>query len=130
MGVIVLVYLIKLSLYQHLCCIVSLIVSFCSIKSPIFAVLSIFLHAFSVFDLSVICTPNGKTAEPEYYRRARPKKEWVLVRGAALIPSAALIRGFTIGIPVRSPPRGRCVGVGVASHPSCFSPHFLLANFS
>ena len=33
--------LIKLSPYQHLCCIVSLIVSFCSIKSPIFAV---FIH--------------------------------------------------------------------------------------
>ena len=38
--------------------------------------LSIFLHAFSVFDrdLSVICT-NGKTAEPEYYRRAAKAKE-------------------------------------------------------
>ena len=30
--------LITLSPYQRLCCIVSLIVSFCSIKSPIFAV--------------------------------------------------------------------------------------------
>ena len=30
----------------------------------------------SVFDLTVICTPNGKTAEPEYSRRAdrKPKK--------------------------------------------------------
>ena len=39
--------------------------------------LSIFLHAFSVFDrdLSVICTPNGKTAEPEYYKRAAKAKE-------------------------------------------------------
>ena len=32
---------IELSPYQHLCCIVSLIASFCSIKSPIFAV---FIH--------------------------------------------------------------------------------------
>ena len=29
----------------------------------------------SVFDLSVICTPNGKTAEPEYYRRAAKAEE-------------------------------------------------------
>ena len=36
-----------------------------------------FLHAFSVFDrdLSVIYTPNGKTAEPGYYRRAAKAKE-------------------------------------------------------
>ena len=36
--------------------------------------LSIFLHAFSVFDLSVICSPNGKTAEPEYYRQIENRK--------------------------------------------------------
>ena len=30
----------------------------------------------SVFDLSVyICNPNGKTAEPEYYRRVAKAKE-------------------------------------------------------
>ena len=29
----------------------------------------------SFFDLSVICTPNVKTAEPEYYRRAAKAKE-------------------------------------------------------
>ena len=68
--------LIKLSPYQHLCCIMSLMASFCTKKSPTFAgFLSIFLHAFSVFDLSVIYTPNGKTAEPEYYRRAAKTKE-------------------------------------------------------
>ena len=39
--------------------------------------LSMFFHAFSVFDrdLSVIYTPNGKTAEPESYRRAAKVKE-------------------------------------------------------
>ena len=63
--------LIKLSPYQHLCCIMFLIASFCSIKSPIFAV---FIHISPCF-LSVICTPNGKTAEPEYYRRAAKAKE-------------------------------------------------------
>ena len=30
---------------------------------------------FSDFDLSVIFTANGKTAEPEYYRRAAKAKE-------------------------------------------------------
>ena len=44
-------------------------------KIPI--IYRLFLHAFSVFDrdLSVIYTPNGKTAEPEYYRRAAKAKE-------------------------------------------------------
>ena len=39
--------------------------------------LSIFIpefpHAFSVFDL--FCSPNGMTAEPEYYRREAKAKE-------------------------------------------------------
>ena len=34
-----------------------------------------FFMFISVFDLSVICTPNGKTAEPEYYRRAAKAEE-------------------------------------------------------
>ena len=67
--------LIKLSPYQHLCCIVSLIASFYSINPQYLPFLSIFLHAFSVFDLSVICTANGRTAEPEYYRCAVKAKE-------------------------------------------------------
>ena len=44
-------------------------------KSPIFAVFIHISPCFSVFDLSVICTPNGKTAEPDYYRRAAKAKE-------------------------------------------------------
>ena len=69
--------LIKLSPYQHPCCIMCLIASFCSIKSPIFAV---FLHAFSIFDFlfsccQFVCTPNGKTAEPDNYGRAAKVKE-------------------------------------------------------
>ena len=70
---------IKLSSYQHLCCIVSLIASFCSIKSPIFAVfihISPCLFRFSICQLFVlICTPIGKTAEAEYYRRVAKAKE-------------------------------------------------------
>ena len=75
--------LIKLSPYQHLCCIVSLIASFCSIKSPIFAgFYPYFSMLFSVFDLSVICTPNGKTAETRILQtRSESKREngWEVV---------------------------------------------------
>ena len=57
----------------------SLIASFYFIKSPIFAVFINYFSMFissSVFDLSVyICNPNGKTAEPEYYRRVAKAKE-------------------------------------------------------
>ena len=47
---------IKLSSYQHLCCIVSLIASSCSIKSPIFAVfihISPCLFRFSICQLII-----------------------------------------------------------------------------
>ena len=65
--------LIKLSPYQHLCCIMSLITPFYSIKSPIFA---IFIHISSISPCFFgFYTPNGKTAEPEYYRRAVKAKE-------------------------------------------------------
>ena len=42
-----------------------------------------FLHAFSVFnrDLSVIYTPNGKTAELGYYRRVAKAKERICKLG-------------------------------------------------
>ena len=59
----------------------SLIASFCSIKSPIFPPCVVFILISPCF-LSVICTPNGKTAEPEYYGRAAKAKE--RMRGKSL----------------------------------------------
>ena len=44
----------------------------------------------SVFDLSVICTPIGKTAEAEYYRRVAKAKEKM---GGRLSPGARKITG-------------------------------------
>ena len=70
--------LIKLSPFQHFCCIVSLIASFGSIKSPIFAVFIHFNLCFSRFMFSCcqfVCTPNGKTAEPDYQGRAAKANE-------------------------------------------------------
>ena len=63
--------LIKLSPYQHLCCIVSLIATFCSIKSPIFAVFSVF--DLSVFVLLTVIPLNQNTTDAQ----RKPKKEWV-----------------------------------------------------
>ena len=72
MGVIALVYFNKIiSLPAPL---VYLIASFCSIKSPLFPPCAVFIHISPCF-LSVICTLNGNTAEPEYCRRAAKAKE-------------------------------------------------------
>ena len=69
--------LIKLSPYQYLCCIVSLITSFCSIKSPVFAVFINISPCFfgGSFVVSSFCTHNSKTAELDHQGRTMKAKE-------------------------------------------------------
>ena len=63
--------LIKLSPYQHLCCIMSLIALFCSINFPIFAVFIHILHAFcQLFVLLTVRPLNQNTTDAQ----RKPKK--------------------------------------------------------
>ena len=73
----ILFWWIKLSPYQHQCCTVSLIASFCSINPLYLPFLSIFLHDFLVIcQFEFVCIPNSMTAEPKSHSRpTKPQRE-------------------------------------------------------
>ena len=81
--------------YQHQCCTVSLIASFCSINPQYLPFLSIFLHAFLVIcQFEFVCIPNGMTAEPKSHGRpTKPQRESEYEIVFRLSPGAHKISG-------------------------------------
>ena len=84
--------LINVSPHQHLCCIVSLITLSCTTNLQYLPFLFIFRHSISCCQF--VCTPNGTTAQPDYYRRpAKPREResgWEII--SRLSPGARKIR--------------------------------------
>ena len=62
----------------------------------------------SVFDLLVICTPNGKPAKAEYYKRAAKAKERIIFSAVKFNPRSLLekivTRSFDGGLSQTPPP--------------------------